>query len=303
MEESANVLANAGHALVDSFQVHGGINRVDGKNLPTQQSIVDLLQDFMQLLFPGYFGRRLSGRSHMLFYVQGALDSLFQRCVDVFARALQSECRTDSCNEKSCATLAEKHAATLLGQLPEIRRQVTRDIAAGYDGDPAARSTEEVILCYPFVFAIATHRISHEIYLMEIPLVSRMMSEWAHRRTGIDIHPGAVIGDRFFIDHGTGVVIGETSEIGDNVKIYQGVTLGALSFPRNPDGSVVKGGKRHPTIRNNVTIYAGATILGGRTVIGENCIIGGNTWITESVPANTMVIFQQQQQQQPRPNR
>jgi serine O-acetyltransferase len=300
MSEIAKCLTETSEALVASYDTYGGINRRDGKNLPNRRVIIQLLHEFLQLLFPGFYGQRLSGRGQTLFYVQGALDSLFLHCVNVFSRALQMACRAEECQQRSCELAAEQHAATLLSKLPEIRRQLSRDVAAGYDGDPAARSLEEIILCYPFVLAIASHRISHEIYLLEIPLVARMMSEWAHHRTGIDIHPGAAIGDRFFIDHGTGVVIGETAEIGDDVKIYQGVTLGALSFPRNPDGSVVKGGKRHPTIRNHVTIYAGATILGGKTEIGENCIIGSNTWITASIAANTMVTFQQQQQRQPR---
>ena len=162
------------------------------------------------------------------------------------------------------------------------------------------KGPEEIILCYPFVYAISVHRIAHEIYKMNIPLIPRMMSEWVHRRTGIDIHPGAKIGKRFFIDHGTGVVIGETCEIGDDVKLYQGVTLGALSFPKNEDGTVVKGGKRHPTIRDRVTVYSGATILGGETVIGENSTIGANTWLTSSVPPGSMVTFKEQQQIRPK---
>jgi serine O-acetyltransferase len=300
MHDLSNILADASQALVDSYMQHGGINRRDGKNLPTQRMINKLLHDFMQVLFPGFYGYRISDRAHLLFHVHGAMDSLFQNCTIAFNRALQTECQSETCTEKSCMEWAERCATALLQRLPEIRHQISRDVAAGYDGDPAAKSTEEVILCYPFVFAIAAHRIAHEIYGLDIPLISRMISERAHHHTGIDIHPGAVIGDRFFIDHGTGVVIGETCQIGNDVKIYQGVTLGALSFPRNKDGSVVKGGKRHPTIGNNVTIYAGATILGGETVIGDQCVIGANTWVTESVPANTLVTFQQQQQRQPR---
>ena len=179
--------------------------------------------------------------------------------------------------------------------IPTIRAILKLDIQAGFEGDPASQTTEEVISCYPYVYAITTHRIAHEMYRMEIPLIPRIMSEWAHRRTGVDIHPGAKIGKNFFIDHGTGVVIGETTEIGDSVKLYQGVTLGALSFPKNPDGSVKKGGKRHPTLLDSVTIYSGATILGGDTVIGEGCIIGANTWITSSVPSRTLVTSQEQQ--------
>jgi serine O-acetyltransferase len=163
-------------------------------------------------------------------------------------------------------------------------------VRAAFEGDPAATSWEEIILCYPGVYAVTVHRLAHPLHGLGVPLLPRMMSEWAHRQTGIDIHPGAGIGASFFIDHGTGVVIGETTHIGDRVKLYQGVTLGALSFPRNPDGTLVKGGQRHPTIGDDVTIYAGATILGGETVIGNGAVIGGGTWITGSVAAGARVV-------------
>ena len=185
---------------------------------------------------------------------------------------------------------AEEIADDVIGHIPEIRRLLSGDIQAAYDGDPAANSVEEVILSYPAILAVATHRIAHLLYRREVPLIPRIMSEYAHGITGIDINPGARIGKNFFIDHGTGTVIGETTVIGDNVKLYQGVTLGALSFPRDEKGKIVKGRKRHPTIEDNVVIYAGATILGGGTVIGRNSVIGGNVWITSSVPPNTKVI-------------
>ncbi len=291
----AKKLTKAAESIVATYDKFGGINRIDEKNLPTQRRVVEVLDDFMQILFPGYFGRRLPARSNMLFFVQSAIDSLFLRFSDLFDRALQFECKLEECEQKYCSQMAEEAALKVINSIPDIRAMLKMDIKAGYEGDPAAKNTEEIILCYPYVYAIATHRIAHEIYNLEIPLIARMMSEWAHRRTGIDIHPGAKIGKYFFIDHGTGVVIGETTEIGDHVKIYQGVTLGALSFPKNPDGSIVKGGKRHPTVKDRVTIYAGATILGGQTVIGEDCVIGANTWITSSVPPNTLVTFQEQQ--------
>jgi len=177
----------------------------------------------------------------------------------------------------------------LLRRIPELRRLLWLDVQAAYDGDPAAKSHEEVMLSYPCITAIATYRVAHELYESGIPLIPRMMTEWAHSETGIDIHPGAKIGERFFIDHGTGVVIGETTTIGNDVKMYQGVTLGALSFPKGPDGKVVKGGKRHPDIEDGVTIYAEATILGGDTRIGKGSVIGGNVWLTSSVPPGTKV--------------
>jgi serine O-acetyltransferase len=179
----------------------------------------------------------------------------------------------------------------VLEKIPEIRSLLRGDIQAAYDGDPAATSIDEVILSYPCVLAIATYRISHELYIRKVPLVPRIMTEYAHSKTGIDIHPGARIGKNFFIDHGTGVVIGETTKIGDNVKIYQGVTLGAMSFPKDERGRVIKGRKRHPTIGNNVVIYSGATLLGDESVVGDDAVIGGNVWITSRIPSGTRVTI------------
>ena len=184
----------------------------------------------------------------------------------------------------------ETVAQALFSALPEVQRQLQTDLNAAYEGDPAAGSVEEIILCYPAFPAIAAYRLAHVLYLEKVPLRPRMMTEYAHRTTGIDIHPGATIGDSFFIDHGTGVVIGETTTIGHHVKLYQGVTLGAKSFDVNPDGSLVKGIKRHPDIGDRVVIYAGATILGGQTRIGSDCVIGGNVWLTHSVPAGETVL-------------
>jgi serine O-acetyltransferase len=179
----------------------------------------------------------------------------------------------------------------LLEKLPEIRSMLSGDIQAAYAGDPAAVSTEEVILSYPCVLAITTYRIAHELYVRGTPLIPRIMSEHIHSLTGIDIHPGARIGKNFFIDHGTGVVIGETTEIGDNVKLYQGVTLGALSFPKDEKGNIIKGRKRHPTVGSNVVIYSGATLLGPDAIIGDNVIVGGNVWITSPVPSGTRITI------------
>jgi len=185
---------------------------------------------------------------------------------------------------------AKSNVEAIITKLPEICKMLQDDVIAAYEGDPACKSVDEVILCYPAFLAISTYRIAHEIYKMGQSLVSRIMSEYAHQKTGIDIHPGATIGHRFFIDHGTGVVIGETTKIGENVKLYQHVTLGAKSFPVADDGSLVKNLKRHPNIGNNVVIYAGATILGGDTFIGNNCVIGGNVWLTHSVPDGETVM-------------
>ena len=295
MSVDAKHLMDAANAMIATYDSSGGINRIDGKNLPTVKSVIEILDDLMQVLFPGYFGSRVPARSTVLFFVQSAIDSLFLRLADLITRALQAECTDANGLKTDHEKTAEAKALDFVQRLSVIRDSLKLDIRAGFEGDPAAKSTEEVILCYPFVYAISVHRIAHELYSMDVPLIPRMMTEWAHRRTGVDIHPGATIGKRFFIDHGTGVVIGETTDIGDDVKIYQGVTLGALSFPKNPDGTIVKGGKRHPTLEDGVTVYAGATILGGETVIGKNSIIGANTWITASVSENTLVTFQEQQ--------
>ena len=185
---------------------------------------------------------------------------------------------------------AWEYVSRLIGKLPEIRRVLWTDIIAAYQGDPAAKTPDEIIIAYPAFTAVSAYRVAHELYAMNVPLVPRIITEYAHRLTGIDIHPGAAIGEYFFIDHGTGVVIGETSTIGHRVKIYQNVTIGAKSFDVAPDGSLVKGIKRHPDIGNNVVIYAGATILGGQTYIGDNCVIGGNVWLTHSVDAGCVVI-------------
>jgi len=295
MSNVGKQLSEISEKIVETYEQQGGINRIDGVNLPAAEPVVDILERFLQILFPGYFGERVPARSNILFFVQSAIDTLFLKLLDEFKRACQYAQSIGKYEGEISKTTCEEKALSMIQCIPTIRSVLKLDIKAGFEGDPASQTLEEVISCYPFVYAIATHRIAHEIYGMEIPLIPRIMSEWAHRRSGIDIHPGAVIGHYFFIDHGTGVVIGETSEIGNSVKLYQGVTLGALSFPKNPDGSIKKGGKRHPTLKDHVTIYSGATILGGETVIGEESIIGANTWITSSVPARTLVTFQEQQ--------
>jgi serine O-acetyltransferase len=191
-----------------------------------------------------------------------------------------------------CSERGQKEALTLLKKLKDLRKILTEDVRAAYRGDPAAKSFDEIIFSYPGMMAITTYRLAHELHLQEVPLIPRMMAEYAHSLTGIDIHPGAVIGRRFFIDHGTGVVIGETCIIGDDARIYQGVTLGALSLPMEEKGDLLRKMKRHPTIEDHVTIYAGATILGGETVIGAGSVIGGNVWLTRSVPPGTTVMIE-----------
>jgi len=222
-------------------------------------------------------------------YVVGdLLSQIHTELAEQIRRAYEYQCRLNQCNHCDCETMAARVTGSLLSELPRIRTLLKDDVHAAFDGDPAAKSCEEIVMSYPCIIAIATYRIAHELYVRDVPLIPRILSECAHARTGIDIHPGATIGRRFFIDHGTGVVVGETTIIGQNVKIYQGTTLGALSFPRDERGRIIKGGKRHPTIEDDVTIYAEATILGDVT-IGKGAVIGGNTWIKESVPPGVTV--------------
>ncbi|MBN2736583.1 MAG: serine acetyltransferase [Spirochaetales bacterium] len=275
--------------LEDSYNSHKGINHVDGLNIPTSESIHEIIKDLFALVFPGFFGKIQITTSSINYYAGNLLDSLYGKLSEQIKRALKYRCTLENCCNCQCADRAGSLAAFLLESLPEIRRLITLDVEAAFDGDPAARSVDEVILSYPFTKAITVHRLAHVLYKKDIPLIPRMMSEWAHGVTGIDIHSGAAIGESFFIDHGTGVVIGETCEIGNHVKLYQGVTLGALSFSKDEKGRLIKGEKRHPTLLDDVTVYANATILGGKTIIGKGAVIGGNTWVTESVDDYTKV--------------
>ncbi|MEM1606632.1 MAG: serine O-acetyltransferase EpsC [Candidatus Bathyarchaeia archaeon] len=277
--------------IVESYKEHGGVNWSDGEDLPSKQVIIEILEDLLSIIFPGYFGNTKIDRFNVRYFVGNLLNSIYSRLVNEVEKSLKYLSRKFGvASEEVCRRRARVIVREVLEKIPEIRAILSGDIQAAYDGDPAAKSTDEVILSYPCVLAIATYRIAHELYIRGVPLIPRIMTEYAHSKTGIDIHPGAKIGRNFFIDHGTGVVIGETTEIGDNVKIYQGVTLGALSFPRDERGKIIKGLKRHPTVGNNVVIYSGATILGGETVIGDDAVIGGNAWITSSIPAGTKVI-------------
>ena len=274
--------------LTRTFKSDSGINFIDVSNLPVRDKIVHILDLLNEVLFPGYTGKRTITKSNLNFIVG---DILWQICAELseqIERAFQYQCRIKKCDGCDCRTMAENVTRHLLTQLPKIRELLKGDVTAAFDGDPAAKSYEEIVISYPCITAIATYRLAHELYLKQVPLIPRIMTEWAHAKTGIDIHPGATIGRNFFIDHGTGVVIGETSIIGDNVKIYQGTTLGALSFAKDDRGRIIKGGKRHPTIEDNVTIYAEATILGD-VVIGKGAIVGGNVWIKESVPPGVTV--------------
>ena len=242
-----------------------------------KSQVIELIELLRGVLYPEIFDPNSIGDGH---------EKVDTDMSEVLLRKLLMRFYDD---EQKCKEIAK----TMTASLPEIKDVLKTDIRAAYEGDPAARSEEEVMLAYPGFEAVSVFRLAHKLYELRVPVIPRMMTEYAHTITGIDIHPGANIGKYFFIDHGTGVVIGETTSIGEHVKLYQGVTLGAKSFDVNPDGSLVKGIKRHPDIGNNVVIYAGATILGGDTVIGDNCVIGGSVWLTHSVEAGLKVIAAQ----------
>jgi len=290
--------------IAQTYRGDSGINFIDTSNLPVRGEILQILDLLFEVLFPGHTGKRTVTKSNIKFIVGDILCQIYTELSEQIERAYLYQCKIDKCEGCDCRTMAENVTQHLLTQLPKIRQMLKGDVGAAFDGDPAAKSYEEIVISYPCITAIATYRIAHELYLKQVPLVPRIMSECAHSKTGIDIHPGAKIGKNFFIDHGTGVVIGETTIIGDKVKIYQGTTLGAMSFPKDERGRIIKGGKRHPTIEDNVTIYAEATILGD-IIIGKNSVVGGNVWIKESVPAgvtvtvaNTDLVYTRHKKQQ-----
>jgi serine O-acetyltransferase len=276
--------------ILKSYENDSGTNFIDVKNLPVRDKVLSILDALRELLFPGYTGRRPVTSDNIRSVVQEILVTVRRELAEQIELALRFKCKLKKCPTCDCRTMAKESTEKFLARIPYIRRMLKDDVQAAFDGDPAAQSTEETVLSYPYIIAIAVHRIAHELYAMEIPLISRMMSEYAHSRTGIDIHPGAKIGKRFFVDHGTGVVIGETAVIGDNVKIYQGVTLGAVSFPKDEHGQLIRGKKRHPTLEDNVTVYAEATILGD-IIVGKGAVVGGNVWIRESVMPDSVVAI------------
>jgi len=278
--------------VMKNYQTIGGMDHLEGRDLPSKKIVIEVLEDLVTLLFPGYLGKAEITKANIKYLLGTTLASTYTRLTNEVEKSLKYICRKiKECPEDICQKRAQVVVRELLEKLPEVRALLSGDIQAAYDGDPAAVSNEEVILSYPCVLAITTYRIAHELYLRGVPLIPRIMSEHVHSLTGIDIHPGAKIGKNFFIDHGTGVVIGETAEIGDNVKLYQGVTLGALSFPKDEKGQIIRGRKRHPTIGNNVIVYSGATLLGPEAIVGDNVTIGGNVWITNRVAPGTCITI------------
>lgn len=276
--------------ILDSYDRYGLINRNDAENFPNRQNVVSVLSDLQSLVFPGFRVAEDIDPVNIRYVTGQKVNNIIANLTKEIQKALiyimnQTKGNSENITDSHCFKLAEKTALALIEEIPEIRRKIALDVQAAYKGDPAAKSTEEVIVSYPGLEAIVVHRLAHFLYANGVPVIPRIMSEYVHGKTGIDIHPGAVIGESFFIDHGTGVVIGETTVIGNNVKIYQGVTLGALSVKKE-----LMDKKRHPTIEDDVTIYANATILGGQTVIGKGSTVGGNTWVTKSVEPGTTVL-------------
>ena len=263
--------------------------------MPSLEELGEIMSRLKATLFPGYFGVSCVHVESMRHHLSANLDSIFRKLAEQIRRGGCFACASYATDCMSCEEVSMRKAMEFMQRLPHIRRLLASDAKAAYEGDPAATCREEVMLAYPAFEAISIFRIAHELYLMRVPMLPRMMTEYAHSLTGIDIHPGATIGPYFFIDHGTGVVIGETTVIGERVKLYQGVTLGAKSFAVQSDGTLVKGNKRHPNIGSNVVIYAGATILGGDTYIGDNCVIGGNVWLTHSVEPGKRVLTAREQ--------
>jgi serine O-acetyltransferase len=292
MEEELKVKENTLSGVVNSLcdSEHGMLSWKGrgGRLLPSRDVVVEEVEELRSALFPGYFGVSEINEDNMRYHVGATLDRVLLSLREQIRRGLCFECdhRGPECPE--CADKAEGITRAFLNRLPAIQHTLATDVRAAYLGDPAAKSTDEAIFCYPGILAMAYYRMAHELHLLRVPLIPRIITERAHSLTGIDIHPGASIGSEFFVDHGTGVVIGETCEIGNRVRIYQGVTLGARSFPLDEHGHPVKGIPRHPIVEDEVVIYSGATVL-GRVTIGRGSVIGANVWVTRDVPPGTQV--------------
>ncbi|MFN2454789.1 MAG: serine O-acetyltransferase [Pyrinomonadaceae bacterium] len=283
-------ILQAADALIESYASDRiKIHHLDRQPLPSHAEIIRVLMVAHELLFPGYIGAQGLTGEHLRRHTEARIAWLSEVLTEQISRAINHGKRSDTpcaVTEREAADCAE----VFIAQLPVLRETLATDVQAAYDGDPAATCLDEIIFSYPGIYAVMAYRVAHELHKMCIPLLPRIMTEHAHHRTGIDIHPGTQIGERFFIDHGTGVVIGGTAIIGSGVKLYQGVTLGAFSFDRDGAGQLIRSTKRHPTIEDDVVIYAGATILGGDTIIGRGSVIGGNVWLTHSVPQGTRVL-------------
>jgi serine O-acetyltransferase len=280
--------------LLESYLGDERARRISRRYLPSREAIAHILQGVLDLMYPGYFGRGDLSRENLQGYVTHALGELAPTIEREMEHCLcYGREREASPEFGECAPRARELTEVFLSRLPEIRALLVRDVQAAFDGDPAATNLDEVILAYPGVLAVSVYRIAHALYDLGVPMMARIMTEWAHSKTGCDIHPGAKIGGGFFIDHATGVVIGETTEIGEGVKLYQGVTLGALSLPKDESGHIIRGRKRHPTVEDGATLYANATVLGGQTVVGTQSVIGGSVFLTRSIPPRSRVSLKE----------
>jgi serine O-acetyltransferase len=285
-------LASITQGIVETYEECGATHHLGHSPLPSYREVVDILADLRELLYPGYGRRQNLHLGNVAYHVGDLVDGICDRLTQQVARAFRHKCRAAD-HETDFEAKAERIVVSFLETIPGMRLILAEDVQAAFAGDPAAKGLDEIVFCYPGLAAVTIYRLAHELFRLGVPLIPRMMTEYAHGKTGIDMHPGATIGHRFFIDHGTGVVIGETTEIGNDVKLYQGVTLGALSFPRDVQtGQIVRDAKRHPTIEDHVVVYANATILGGETVIGHHAVIGSSAWITRSIAPYTTVTIE-----------
>jgi len=280
--------------IIESCNEQNCSSHIDYEPIPSKESVVSIINKLLEIIFPGFFNPEKLDPINLNFHIGQSVTQLYSMMAEQVVSSIRHDCMRYNLTCRECIENGFDITLKVLEKIPEIRNTLATDVQAAYDGDPAARSYDEIIFSYPGIYAITIYRVAHLLYQFDVPLLPRIMTEHAHSQTGIDIHPGAVIGERFVIDHGTGVVIGETATIGKDVRIYQGVTLGALSLPRGA-GEKFRGQKRHPNIEDNVIIYSGATLLGGNTTIGARSVIGGNVWLTESVPPDTQVIMEKPQ--------
>jgi serine O-acetyltransferase len=285
-EEIPGIVEN----LVLSCNTEDCFDHVDLEPLPSKEAVIDIIYMACRILYPGYFTHTRIDKVNLIYYFGQEVTAFFEALSEQITLAIRHECRRHNMACVNCEERGQEIAINFMNEFPRLRTLLAKDIRAAYEGDPAAKSYDEIIFSYPGLFAITVYRIAHQLHEQGVSLIPRIMSEYAHSLTGIDIHPGAHIGKSFFIDHGTGVVIGETTQIGKRVRIYQGVTLGALSLPKDAVEQL-RNEKRHPTIEDDVVIYSGVTILGGETIIGARSVIGGNVWITTSVPPDTKVFM------------
>jgi serine O-acetyltransferase len=286
-----NQLRGIAEEIIDSCNDRECYTHVDYDPIPSREGVIEIIDKLKEILFPGYFTRGKLDPVNLRYSMGESAATLFDMLSDQIGRSIRHDCLRYGQQCSECDEQGHRIALRLLQDIPSIRKILATDVLAAYQGDPAAKSYDEIIFSYPGILAITVYRVAHKLFEYNVPLLPRIMTEYAHSVTGIDIHPGAEIDESFVIDHGTGVVIGETTEIGQNVRIYQGVTLGALSIPKD-SADQFRGQKRHPTIEDDVIIYSGATILGGNTIIGARSVIGGNVWLTQSIPPDTTVILE-----------